>query len=391
MSKIVQKFSELMNQKREKLAKEYEKKIFETYPILKNDSSRYKEIESKFARENIDKKMEYYDLDCSYQLLQHIILHEVYLPFYDLTIALVDLKWLENLTEEFELSMQEKMILYKTFFKEVVSFFVPKNVRTYNLAIYARSEAKKKYMNGISYQNLFEETISWLCDPSINTIDKVFLEKMTACKKIRELLPKKGIEVIFEFPEMLKLFGLSESLSHSLNNYYNFNIKKETVYISVEKQEEKSLEKEVDKTLMKKQMQKYMNEEEFNGIIEGEDLKEFLNLANELYSSKRIACLKEKVLLNNEKLKQEKRLRILDKIMNDEDKEYYDFLCSFDRSDTTFLPYLYLVQDTIGMIENFIMDLLEEENEELILLYAEEIQEKFKYMRTYLSNAKQKS
>ena len=299
MAKVIHKFSDLIYQKRKKLALDYKKQMIKKYPILKYDESSYKQLESQFSKDNVDKKMEYYDLDCAYQLIQFIIKKEVYLPFFDLLIVLRDLKWLENLTNEFHLDLEEQISLFKLFFKHIIAFYVSQNARVYNMSIAARNKAKEKYASGISYENLLPETILWTQDDDMKLPKPDFLKRQQACDEVRELVQKKGVEAIFSFSETLRLFGLSDKLINSLSDYFG---KKNILFVPYQVKSVPKKTSNVDKKLIEKQIEKYMIHETFNEIIEGNDLKEFMRLATILYSSKRVQMLKEKVLLNNTKL-----------------------------------------------------------------------------------------
>ena len=375
MSKIINKFSNLVEKKLIKLVNEYQKLISDKYPILKcnNDKKLYTELESNFSKENVDLKMEYYDIDCLYQLLNHMIKKEVYYPYFDILISFKDLGFLEKLMEENELSIEEKIVILKFYFKHILEFYRIDNIKFYNMALAARSEAKRKYTNGEHYENLLIETLIWLQDSNMGIASKEFLDKVKVCNILRKITSEKGIEEIFNYPEYLEKFGLSNKLLLSLKEIVESKNKQTKIISFSEMVEPKKIEEpKRDLESIKIKIQKYLLFEELRGIIENDDLKEFLTLAKMLYSKERVTLLKEKVLLNNKLLKEEKRRRILTKIIHSDNLDYYDYLNSLDLNDPNIFSYSPYIKNTIETIERFVTDLVNDLEEELILLYLEE-------------------
>lgn len=369
MASIAQKFCNLMSRKRDNCIKEYQDLLDEAYPEYINNYSRkvLEKLEREFSKDHIDLKMDFYNLDCQYKLLVLMLEKEFYLPFFDLLVAFEDLTWLEERLNEFGFNLQEKKVMLKTYLKHVIQFYTPENVRHYNLAIAARKNARKLYSEGSSS---IDDTILLLQNSNITVPTEAYIEKQKVCEELRKIVTISGIDAIFEKVEFLKTFGLSDELLQSIKS------EKKSVLV-VEKLVPANIKARIqtekeDLSIFEEQMKKYMINDTFIGTIEGEDLKEFLELAKKLYTSEKVNLLKEKVVLNNKKIKNEKRMKIKNQIIHEDNREYYDYISSIDLNDAFYLPYASFIQSTISSIESFIEDLIENYSKDLVELYLEE-------------------
>lgn len=373
MASIAQKFYELMGIKRNKLIADYEKKFYETYPFLLKGCSqeKYEECKEQFGRNNIDLKVDFYSFDCQYRMLNLILEKVDYMLFFDLLVAFENLSWLEKLIKEFECNAQESKVIIKLFLKHIIPFYIEDNVRKYNLSMEARKNAELAYNKGIS--SSLVRTINLLQNPLLDKATPDYLEKRNVCLKLNEICKKNKIDAIFSHPELLIKFGLSEDLLDYICDKDNKSSKEINVpYKKVEVNSVISDLKIDDIKITEERMTKYLVNDEPVKIIEGEDFKKFLDLARKLYTPEKVELLKEKVVLNNKKIKSQKRERIKSRIIHEEDRAYYEYLVSIDITDPYFLPYASYIQSTISLIEEYIIDLMNVYSDDLAELYLEE-------------------
>ena len=102
MASIAEKFYNLMSIKRNRLIADYEELVYEEYPkFLKTGNNEdINKFEKQFAKRHIDLKMEFYSLDCQYNMLKLMLNKIDYTFYFELLIAFEDLSWLENLCKE---------------------------------------------------------------------------------------------------------------------------------------------------------------------------------------------------------------------------------------------------------------------------------------------------
>lgn len=387
MASISQKFLDLMNQKREDSIAYYNNALMEEYPILKVDSSMETrdKFEHRFAGKHLDLKEDFYDLECQLRLFQFIVEKRDFAPFVDLLIAFENLHWVEKLAKEFHLEPEESRSILKMILKRMIPFYIEDNVQFYNLSI-ATKKQQKSYLFESAAATL-DKFLSLTRDPQMAIVTPDYLEKRKICETLRDISNREGMDSIFSYPSLLQNFQLSEEYLKTL---------------AVSKKEEKQMDVEAYKNNMnvsyedrekemfeaKKQLQAFIDGDTINGVIENEKFQLFLELAQKVYSPAKVNLLKEKVLCHNQKLKLEKRKLIEQKVMNEEDTAYYDSLCSLDLALPDYLPYASYIQSTISSIEGFLDDLMECDEEELFLLYSEEIHFMLMNMKPCISFAK---
>ncbi len=151
---------------------------------------------------------------------------------------------------------------------------------------------------------------------------------------------------------------------------------------ALEKNDQYNLKEEKEK--YSKQMEKYMINGDFIGTIEGKELQEFLSIASKLYSSTRVHLLKEKLIANNSRIKEERRREAIYKIIHEEDREYYDYLCDLNDIENANSPYSFYISNTLNKIEALIEDIEQNPDEVLVELYLEETRDLLANMRICL-------
>lgn len=369
MASIAQRFYDLMVEKKDNKALEYQNLLHASYPILlhNQDQNLYDKLESKFSQEHVDLKLDFYDLDCQCQLFQRIMNGIDYFSF-DLLIGFVDLSWLEKLLDEFNFSLKRKKAILRLFIQRTVDFYIPENVRNYNLCLQARENAEIGYSQGY-YINGLLNTISALADIYLDEATEEFREKQNVSAELRDIIRNDGVDAIFEHSNLLKVFNFSEEFLEKMKSEKQKAISTKPISLEVQMLELK----EENSSLLYDEIQKYMIDDEFVGIIEGEDLKKFLDLARKLYSSEKVALLKEKVVLNNKRLKNEMRIHLREKIIPEENRDYYNYLISIDLTDPIYVPYISFILKTLATIESFVDDLVNAYDEVTAELYSEEV------------------
>lgn len=392
MASAIQKFSYLLNEKCDNIRKEYMELLYSKYPFLKNNTNEdlYRKKEALFAQEHVDMKLEYYTLDCYRGYLEKTLAGISWKPFFDLLVSMAGLDLIENILNESNLSFQEKRSILKFYLNEYIAFFSDlNNERSYNFALAGRDNARFKYATQgdkplaeyIADMTLIKDGKNKIL-ASISEIESDFLEKHEIAKKCKEIIQKNGFNALYTHPELLSEFGLSKKIIEGFSKKEN-----RTSINTIVKKYDNSKNATEDLSWVYEELKKYIVEEEFVGLIQGADLSEFISLASKVYSSKKVELLKEKLLLNNDRIVTEqeyKRKNIRNKILHEDDKIFYYHICDLDLTDQSLVPYVAQIQYTITTIEGLVTDLVANYDEELKELYLEETQELINNLRVCL-------
>ncbi len=398
MAKSFDKFKQFMIQKREKIIIDYQNALYERYPILSRNDKLYNNLEPKFAKEHLDLKEEFYRLDCACKLLDNLDNCSLYSLLWDLLIAFVDLKWLEDTLNEFSDSIIIKANILKYILKYVLEFYDRSNVRFYNLTTLSFENAKNRYRKGQFDYFPIQETLEILKTANLDEPNLDFLKKEKVCLEAKKIIAVQGMQALFNESKKLEALGFSSSFANELQSYYlqtnacdsckNNVIVTPKVNLNSSKEKDFAPKIEVDRETLQSQMKKFMVDAEFVDVIEGEKLQEFLNIASQLYSAPEIYLLKEKLIANNSKLKESRRREATYKIIHEEDREYYFYLYSIDLTDSTYLPYSFYISNTLHTIDTYIEDIEENPDDVLVELYLEETRDLLANMRICLPQHK---
>lgn len=378
MANIQTRFYTLLNEKKRKMAKQYQDAFQLVYPGIKEEDATglYDRKEALFAQKHVEEKLAYYKIDCASTFFQYAMAKEDYIGAFDLLVIFDDLEWLENLYIEFGLNIQEKVSITKFVMKHLLAFYVLEHSTFYNLGMASYENAKKLYSGGKPFSSFAFTSIP----EDIYDIKEEFAHKVEICDTLKQKLDTSSLDTLFCYSEYLKEFGFSSSFLEELNDFYESKKKKETpVYVT-----KKVKEQIVPVENLEVKMESYFCHGEPIGFFDEEKMQSFLELAYKLYSPEKVVILKEKIFATNYKINLEKRNQVLQVLFSEEDLCYYQFLYDLDLMNEFYVPYASYIQSTMNIIEHYIQDLMVEYDEVLAICYMDEIHMLFLNMKSCL-------
>lgn len=304
-----------------------------------------------------------------------------------------------------EISSKNLYQFVEWYFEEFVQFYTNKeNKQQFVSEIICFNKIASKSLN--KYSMISQEISIQFIDyakQSKEKIEKDF-DRMSdiACVMLKTK-EKKGTSYSLQH-EMLKMFGLSESLQVKLlyENVFASSPKKEVeveekikevlTFSTNRKEQEKTLEEKKDNKRKKElrfQLKKYFNPDTLTNevLIDNDIQKEVFAILNELYSIEEVAQIKACIFENNRLIKQKLFLEAKEELLENPNRDIYELLNSLlYQENGEFKMYSSMIKNAILEINSLLSEystLSFEDKKELKEIYTEQLDLIFKTLEEY--------